>query len=145
MILGDETGSRLYWELVDPGLAEHAALSHGEYDGAGVMVTALSCDPADAAENIARVDEVYRRARQDGVTEAELAQARRKVSSRIVLSGERPRGRLFNVGADWVQRREYRSIRDDLASVAAIRVDDLAAVLAKYPLDEGTTVTIGPQ
>ena len=32
-VLGDDSGSRLYWELVDPGLAEHASLSHGEHQG----------------------------------------------------------------------------------------------------------------
>ena len=34
-ILGDDSGSRLFWELVDPGLAEHASLGHYEYQGTG--------------------------------------------------------------------------------------------------------------
>jgi len=61
-----------------------------------------------------------------------------------VLSGERPRGRLFVVGSDWIYRREYRSVAEDLDTVAALGRDDIAAVLAKYPLTRGTTVTIGP-
>ena len=85
-----------------------------------------------------------RRAESEGVTKDELNQAKNKVSSRIVLSGERPRGRLFVVGGDWVHRREYRSIRDDLDAVAAITADDVAAVLAKYPLSAGTTMIVGP-
>ena len=34
-ILGDDSGSRLYWDLVDPGLAEQASLSHCEYRAPG--------------------------------------------------------------------------------------------------------------
>ncbi len=143
-VLGDESGSRLFWELVDPGLAEQATLGHYEYDGAGQFVTYLSCTPEATAENLRRIRGLYRRVEAEGITAAELEQARNKVSSRVVLAGERPRGRLFSVGSDWVQRREYRSVRDDLDAVAAITLDDGAAVLAKYPLAPGTTVTIGP-
>jgi len=143
-VLGDDSGSRLYWELVDPGLAEHASLSHCEYEGAGLMMTYLTCAPERAAENLQRILDVYRRAEADGVTQAELDQAKSKIRSRIVLSSERPRGRLFTVGGDWVYRREYRSVRDDLETVAAVTPPQIAEVLSAYPLTRSTTVTIGP-
>jgi predicted Zn-dependent peptidase len=143
-VLGDDSGSRLYWELVDPGLAEHASLGHFEYQGAGLMMTYLGCTPESATDNLQRILDVYRRAEAEGVTPAELVQAKSKVRSRIVLGSERPRGRLFSVGSDWVYRREYRPVDQDLDEVAAITLDELAAVLAKYPLSRSTTVTIGP-
>ncbi len=143
-VLGDDSGSRLYWEVVDPGLAEHASLSHGEHQGAGTMMTYLCCEPQEAAGNLRRILDVYRRAEADGVTTAELEQAKSKIRSRLVLSSERPRGRLFAVGNDWVYRREYCSIEVDLAAVAAITVADVNAILAKYPLTRATTVAIGP-
>jgi len=143
-VLGDDTGSRLYWELVDPGLAEHVSLIHHEYEGAGLFMTYLSCHPDAAADNLRRILELYRDAERRAITADELTQAKNKISSRVVLSSERPRGRLFAVGSDWVQRRQYRSVRDDLDAVAAITLDEIAAVLAKYPLSQNTTVTIGP-
>ncbi len=144
-VIGDDTGSRLFWELVDPGLAEHASLHHYEYDDAGLMMTYLSCDPGRAAENLQRILDVYRRVQTDEpVTAEELAQARSKLSSRTVLSGERPRGRLFSVGSDWIQRREYCSIRHDLDALAAVTPEQVADLLARFPLAEGTTVVIGP-
>jgi predicted Zn-dependent peptidase len=143
-VLGDDSGSRLYWELIDPGLAEHVSLSHCENEGAGLMMTYMSCDPELAAENLRRILDVYRRAEAGGVTPAELDQAKSKIRSRIVLSSERPRGRLFTVGGDWVYRREYRSVRDDLEEVASITPEQIAAVLSEYPLTRNTTVTIGP-
>lgn len=143
-ILGDDSGSRLYWELIDTGRAEHVSLSHCEYQGAGAMLTYLGCDPDQAADNLQRILDVYRRAEADGVTQAELDQAKSKVRSRIVLSSERPRGRLFAVGSDWVYRRRYESIEDDLNAIAALTVDDINAILRDYPLTESATVTIGP-
>lgn len=143
-ILGDDSGSRLYWELIDPGLAEQAAVSHYEYEGAGAFMTYMSCEPEQAGENLERIRALFTRAEAGGFTAAELEQAKNKIRSRIVLSAERPRGRMFVVGSDWVHRREYRSVDDDLKTVAAIKLDDLHAVLAKYPVTRSTTVTIGP-
>jgi predicted Zn-dependent peptidase len=142
MVLGDDSGSRLYWELVDPGLVECVSLSHCEHQGAGMMMTYMSCEPEQTAENLRRILKVYREA--EGITPAELDQAKSKVRSRIVLGSERPRGRLFAVGTDWVYRREHRTVESELDTVASVTLDDLRAVLTKYPLSDPTTVTIGP-
>ena len=141
---GDDSGSRLYWDLVDPGLAEHCSLHHHEYLNAGMFLTYMSCDPEYAAENLQRIQAVYQAALAEGITQAELDQAKNKINSRVVLASERPRGRLFTVGANWVQRREYRSVRDDLDAVEAITLKDLAAVQQKYPLTQATTFVVGP-
>ncbi len=143
-VLGDDSGSRLYWELVDSGLAEQASLGHHDFQGAGVFMTYLSCDPQHAQENLARVARVYAEAERSGFGEQELAQAKSKVNSRVVLGSERPRGRLFTVGGNWLQRREYRTVQKDLESVDAVTVDALAKVLARYPLTVSTTLAIGP-
>ena len=143
-VLGDETGSRLYWELIDAGLAEHCSLHHHDYLDAGVFFTYVSCEPEKAAENLARIRKVYQQAEKDGVLQSELDQAKNKINSRVVLSSERPRGRLFTVGANWIQRREYRSVRDDLDAVESITLKDLAGVLKKYPLTKSITFAVGP-
>lgn len=144
MVIGDDSGSRLYWELVDPGLAEHAALGHHDHLGTGLFVSSLSCDPKYAAENLRRLAEIYRRVEEEGITAAELEQAKNKVNSSVVLRSERPRGRLFALGANWVYRNEYRSVKDDLDAIDRITLDDVNAVLKKYPLSVSTTVAIGP-
>lgn len=143
-VLGDDSGSRLFWELVDPGLAECASLSHYEYQGAGIFMTYLSCAPEETAPNIQRIRDIYVQAQEKGLLATELDQAKSKINSRVVLSSERPRGRLFNLGANWTHRREYRCVRDDLDAVDAVTLDQIRAVLAKYPLAVGTTITIGP-
>ena len=143
-VIGDDSGSRFYWEMIDPGHAEQASLCHCEFEGAGVMMTYMSCDPSEAADNLKRIHDIYARIESDGITASELEQAKNKVRSRVVISSERPRGRLFPVGADWLGRREYNSMQKDLDDVAAITLEDLAAVVKKYPLTRCTTLSVGP-
>ena len=103
-MFGDDSGSRLYWELVDPGQAETASVGHYEFLGTGMFYTWLSCEPEQAAENYARLAQLQQQAEVDGFSEEELHQAKNKVKARVVLSSERPRSRLFSVGGNWMQR-----------------------------------------
>ncbi len=125
-VLGDDSGSRLYWALVDSGLAEQASLSHHDYQGAGLFMTYMACDPQQAQSNLDCIAQIYAQAEKDGITEAELRQAKSKINSRVVLGSERPRGRLFTVGGNWTQRHEYRTVREDLDAVERITLDDLS-------------------
>jgi predicted Zn-dependent peptidase len=144
-IVGDDSGSRMYWELVDPGLAETASLGHYEYLGVGMYYTWLACEPDAVEENLSLLDNIYREVESSGVTEAELQQAKNKVKARVVLSSERPQSRLFNVGGNWLQRREYRAVADDLRALDDVSVQDLQALLRKLPLSRYTTITVGPR
>jgi len=143
--LGDDSGSRLYWAMVDSGDAEHASCHHHDFLDAGLMITQLSCDPADADSLLARILEVYRQAATGGISQSEFAQARNKLAGRVVLEGERPRRRLFHVGLEWAHGGGYRSVADNLRIVEGLTVDDLQRVLARWPLDgPGVTVLAGP-
>ena len=144
VILGDDPGSRLYWKLVDPGLAEQASVHYSGYHGAGAYITWLACDPEQTEGNLRAVLEIYQQAEQQGVSAAELAQAKSKIKSRIVLGSERPRGRLFVVGSHWTYRREYRSVRDDLAAVEQVTAEQIADLLRRYPLSRNTSFVVGP-
>jgi len=144
-ILGDDTGSRLYWELIHPGLAEFAALHHYEYEGAGAFYTYMSCEPEQIQENVDRLQTLFRQAEQRGITADEWAQARSKIASRVVLGSERTRSRMFHVGANWLYRREYRTVREHLDELNSVTVSDVNSLLADFPLSQGTTVVIGPK
>ncbi|MEZ6053891.1 MAG: pitrilysin family protein [Planctomycetaceae bacterium] len=144
VIVGDDAGSRLYWELVDPGHAEAAEVGYNEYDGSGTWMTYLSCAPEETLTNLGRIQSVYERVNQEGVSEDELEQARNKALSRIVLRSERPMGRLSSLGSNWVYRNEYRSVTDDLNAYRAITPDDIRRLLERYPLAQTTTVAVGP-
>jgi predicted Zn-dependent peptidase len=143
--LGDDSGSRLYWALVDSGAAEQASCHHHDYLDAGLMITQLSCDADDVAPLLDRILEVYREAAAGGISPTEFMQARNKLAGRVVLEGERPRRRLFHVGLEWAHGAVYRSVADNLRIVEGLSVDDLSRVLARWPLDgPGVTVLAGP-
>ncbi|MCA8982639.1 MAG: insulinase family protein [Planctomycetaceae bacterium] len=144
IIVGDDANSRMYWELIEPGLAESAELSYNDYDGSGSYMTFLSCDPGDVSGHLQRISNIYAEVNAHGVTAEELEQAKNKVSSRIVLRSERPMGRLSALGGNWVYRREYRSVEDDLHSLEQLRIEDVNELLRQYPLGQQTTVAIGP-
>lgn len=145
ILLGDSSGSRLYWELVDTGEAEHAGCAHDDFLDAGLFVTQLSCDPADVTPLLARIAETYAAATREPIAPDEFDRARNKLASRVVLAGEKPRRRLFDVGLEWAHRRRHRSVADTLHIVESLSLDDVHRVLATWPLDApGAVVVAGP-
>ncbi len=144
VIVGDDSGSRLYWELVDPGFAEAAELGYNDYDGSGAWLTYLSCGAGQVAENLGKIHRVFEAVNREGVTVDELEQARNKVLSRVVLRSERPMGRLASLGGNWIYRHEYRSVEDDLQCYRLLLPKDLRELLTQYPLGQTTTVAVGP-
>lgn len=144
-VLGDGSGSRLYWELVDPGLVEQATLGHHDFLDAGLFVTHLSCEPEDIDASLHRILGVYAAATCDGIAASELDRARNKAAGRVVLAGERPRRRLFDIGLDWSHARRHRSVADVLALVEGVSLDDVHRMLAEWPLGApSATVVAGP-
>src|SRR5207249_10840521 len=74
--VGDDSGSRLYWALVDPGLADTADCSFHDYEGTGSFYTSLSCEPGRTEENLQVVLDVLRDVQRQGITGEELQQAK---------------------------------------------------------------------
>jgi len=144
VIVGDDSGSRMFWDIVYPGHADSAELGYNEYDGAGTWMTYLSCHPDQTSENLRRMQDIFDVVNKDGVTEDELEQARNKVASRIVLRGERPMGRLSSLGGNWMYRGEYCSVAEDLKIVRSIGAPQIRLLLEQYPLNVNTTVGVGP-
>jgi len=144
VIVGDESGSRLFWDVVYPGHADSSEIGYNEYDGVGTWMTYLSCHPDQVAENLQRMHAVFDQVNSEGITDEELEQARNKVASRIVLRGERPMGRLSSLGGNWVYRGEYRSVSKDLETIRDISLADMTTLLQRFPLTVNTTVGVGP-
>ena len=144
VVVGDESGSRLFWDVVYPGHADSSEIGYNEYDGTGTWMTYLSCHPEQVPENLRRMQAVFDQVNAEGVTEEELEQARNKVASRIVLRGERPMGRLSSLGGNWVYRKEYRSVAKDLETIREISLSDMEMLLERFPLTLHTTVGVGP-
>lgn len=143
-IIGDDSGSRLFWALVDTGMAEYAALGAHEFQGNGMYMSALCCAPDEAQENLDLMTELLAQVQEDGITEEELETAKNKVCAQVVLQAERPASRMFSVGNGWLQRQQYKTVRETVAAYRAVTVADIRKVLDQYPLTKMSTVAIGP-
>ncbi|WP_437203195.1 M16 family metallopeptidase [Planctomicrobium sp. SH664] len=143
-IVGDDGASRLYWDLVETGLAETADLGYNDYDGSGTWTTYLCSQPEETHRNLERIAAIYEEFNRTGPTLEEFEQARNKVASRIVIGSERPMGRLAALGDNWVYRREYRSVADDLQSLRNLTLQDIRELLDRYPLTQTTLAGLGP-
>jgi predicted Zn-dependent peptidase len=143
-VAGDYTGSRLFWALIDPGLAEEAGMGVDECDGAGVIATSFNCVPENANECHDLVNAILADLQKNGVTQDELDQARTKIVSREVRAVERTHRRMLSLGKDWVYLNQYRTLDDEMAAWDAVNSRSIRDVLDRYPLTESTTITLGP-
>jgi predicted Zn-dependent peptidase len=144
MAIGDDSGSRYYWELVDPGLADSADCGFHEYEGTGAFYSFLGCEPDDTEKNLAIIHQVLQTIGKEGITEAELTQARNKALSRVVRGNERPEGRMGAVGAHWTYQGEYRTVDEDLEAYENVTLKSIREVLDRFPIDNITTFALGP-
>jgi predicted Zn-dependent peptidase len=144
-ILGDHIGSRLYWTLVEPGLADAAELSFQDFNQAGAYITVLSCDPELVEENLARLQAALSAFHDAPITHDELTAARNKVMARSVVRAERPMGRLWSLGFHWTYRREYMSLDQELDELNRVELEDLHRLLEQFPLWPQTLVATGPR
>jgi predicted Zn-dependent peptidase len=143
-IVGDDTGSRYFWELVDPAIAETAVMQAEGMDGVGAMYSYIRCGPSEAQRAGDIVVKIFEDLARDGIKEGELETARNKVLSALTIKSEQPMGRLVNLGFNWVYSREYRSVSDDVAAVRRITVDDVNGLIGEFDLRRFTSYSIGP-
>ncbi len=143
VILGDSSGSRMYWDLIDKGLADSASIDSDERDGTGCFLAYVSTSPD-------RLDEVVKIARTIlasplNFTDGDLERAKSKVVSRIVLDGELPMGRLMALGMEWNYRRETTPLSEIVRRVRALSRRDVESALSKYPLSDWAEYRLLPE
>jgi len=141
-IMGDSTGSRMYWDLVDRGLAESASCDSDEKDGTGCFTAYVSASPdtLDQVVSIARDILGSPKSFSDG----DLDRAKAKVVSRLVLDGELPMGRLMTLGMEWQYRRESTPLATIIKRVQGISRHDIERALERFPLTQWSEYRLVP-
>lgn len=119
-ILADDSGSRMFWELIDTGRAETATIWPQMFDDSGCLIGYLCCAPEDIDENQAVLERLIKELLEKGVSDHELELARSKISSSLILSDERPSNRLFALGQSWLSRKSYEPLDVVLSRYAAV-------------------------
>ena len=143
-IIGDDGGSRLYWEFLDTGLAESAGMGSYDYQGSGAIMTYLCCSPDQAQSNLERLTNLQRKISSEGITQKELDLAKRKIASHIVLASERTGSRMFFIGGQWLCEQPFQTVAQIAEIYESLTLEEVNQALADYPLDKNMTVAVGP-
>ncbi|MEY3024603.1 MAG: Protease 3 precursor, partial [Planctomycetota bacterium] len=143
-ILGDSEGSRLFWSLVETGLAEQADASFDPRDGVGEMSVHWVCDP-EAHEEVEAVVRRELAAFSESLTDEDLVRSRAKVATSVTLAGERPSGRMHRLGANWTVGREYATLEEELARIERVTLRSLHEYLEAFPLVPRMTGRLLPE
>jgi predicted Zn-dependent peptidase len=144
VIVGDDTGSRFFWELVDKALCETASMQYYPMDGTGAFFSYVRCGTENVGRVIETVDGVFADLREKGISEEELTKAKNKALSALVIKNELPMGRLIDLGFNWVYMKTYREIEQDVSAVKAVTVEQVNALAREYDLGGYSRYSIGP-
>ncbi len=143
-MIGDDVGSRFFWELVDKALAEAASMSYGAMDGTGTFYSYIRCSSENVTQVLDIVRGVFDDLAKDGVSDDELRTAKNKIVSALVIKNELPMGRLIDLGFNWIYLQQHRTIEDDVAAIKSVTVDDVNSLIGKINPGDFTQLSIGP-
>lgn len=144
-ILGDDSGSRLFWELVDKGLADLAVTYTNEFEDCGIFGIYLACAPEQQQENWTTIQSILGDASASPITERELELAKNKVRAGMILASERPSNRLFSVGNAWLTRRKYETVREATENYERVTLDQVQRAFEQLVDRPRVQVSVGPE
>ena len=143
-IIGDDVGSRYFWELVDKALAETATMQFGAMDGTGAFYSYFSCSSENLSKVLAAINDIFHSLSKDGITEDELIKAKNKVLSALVIKNELPMGRLVDIGLNQTYLEQYRTVNDDISAINAVTIDDVRHLIEELNPGKFTQLILGP-
>lgn len=143
-IIGDDVGSRFFWELVDKALAETATMQFDAMDGTGAFCSYIQCSSENVARVLDTVGGIFDGLARDGITNEELTTAKNKVLSALVIKNELPMGRLVELGFNWIYLGRHRTIEEDVSAIKAVTVDQVHSLLEQFNPRNFTQLRLGP-
>ncbi len=144
MILGDDTGSRFFWSLIDTAIAEVASVQYEYLDGAGAIYSYIRCSKENYELVSETIEQELEKLFKDGITQAELTMAKNKVLSTVTLKNELPMGRLIEVGFNYSYLGQYKTIEQEVASIKAVTAEEINPLIKDFDIRKFTQVTLSP-
>ncbi len=136
-MLGGADNSKLHWALIETGIAEEAQAGYDGLDGTGDYFVFASGDPVKL-DDIWEVMSEQIRSLRDTITHDELVCLRSRMATAAMVGSERPGDRMQRLGRLWTMTGRYMPLRDELARIEAITINDLRELCDRYPIDRCT-------
>jgi predicted Zn-dependent peptidase len=140
-ILGDDTGSRLFWALYQTGLAESATAQLLEFEDTGLFVLHFVTEPSLAVKVIEVARAELRRLQEFDVQQDELDRAKAKLISSVIIGGESTNERVMGLISSWLTRGRLETLEEIREKIEAVSLDDLRAVLNEFPVWPDQVIT----
>ncbi len=142
--LGSASNSRLFWSVVQRGLADEASADFCGFSDTGLFYVYISVDP----ENVPQVLEILRREMDElkrGVDADALARSRTKQATALVTGGEHGLRRFSQIVGSLSTGTPLKTLEEELAEIDAVTPERIAEYLERFPLDgEPAMVALGP-
>ncbi len=144
-ILGDDTGSRLFWSLYQEGLAETATAQVFDFDDNGVLWVHLATEPPTAQHALDVAEGELRRLQEFDVEQAELDRAKAKLNSSVIIGGESTNDRVMGLINSWLTHGRLQPLDEIREKIDAVTLADLQSYLAEFPVwPEQVITAVGP-
>jgi len=144
-ILGDDSGSRLYWALYQKGLAESATAQPMEFQDNGLLLIHVATEPAQAAEALRTTQQELERLQAFDVTQDELDRAKAKIMSGVVIGGESTQERVMSLIRSWLTKGRLETLEETRRQIEAVTLQDLQDLVRDFPLAPEQVITaVGP-
>lgn len=142
--LGASTNSRLYWSVIQQGLADEAAAEYINFSDTGLFYVYVSVDPKNAAQ----VLDIVRNEMADlknGIDNDALERAKTKQATGMICSGENGLSRFSQIVGSLSTNTPLKTLDEERAEIDAVTPKRIADYLEQYPLDtEPALIALGP-
>lgn len=143
-ILGDSSGSRLFWNITHQGLAEAAVTQYSPFDGTGLLLAFIVAPPDASKDILTMVRDEIASIEGDGVHDDELARAKAKLIGQVVLEGESTMRRMMNLPHSWLIDGKLKTIEEDIQEIEAITIEDVNHIFKEWlSAERSVLVTLG--
>jgi predicted Zn-dependent peptidase len=144
-ILGDDTGSRLFWALHQTGLAESASSSVMEFEDNGLMLTHIATEPGLAVDALRAAEAELKRLQEFDIEQDELDRAKAKLNSSVIIGGESTNERVMSLIRSWLTYGKLETLEEIRQKIEAVTLDDLRELVRVFPLWPNQVISgIGP-
>lgn len=144
-IFGDDRGSRLYWSLYQPGLAETASAEVLDFEDCGALLVHIATEPSMAAEALRVTREEMRRIQEFDIDSDELERAKTKLNSYVIIGGESTNDRVMGLINSWLTVGRLETLEEIRQKIDAVTLDDLRSLLRDFPIYPNQVITaVGP-
>jgi predicted Zn-dependent peptidase len=144
-ILGDETGSRLFWSVYQEGLADSASAQAMEFEDTGMLLVHIGTDPRTARQALAVTQGEMERLQRFDVDRAELERAKAKLNSSVIIGGESTNERVMGLISSWLTQGRLETLEEVRQKIDAVTLGDLKSLLNDRPVWPNQVVTaVGP-